>query len=101
MVQSEMGEQLLTLPADRYTAPAGVLIAPQYRSGLQMDQSQVDPLEAAESESGLRSVPFPILLSLFRDFTPNAILDRPTLACSSQQLGDLREKLDVFVTGRW
>ena len=79
MVQSKMGEQLLTLPADRYTAPAGVLIAPQYRSDLQMGQSQVDPLEAAEPESSLRSVPFPKLGSLFADFTQKVVLDVPSL----------------------
>ena len=53
------------MSAARYAAPAGVLIhliAPRYRSDFEKDQSQVDPLEAAEPESGLRSVPFPILL---------------------------------------
>ena len=42
----------------------------------EIGQSQVDPLEAAEPESGLRSVPFPILLSLFRDFIQKVVLDR-------------------------
>ena len=79
MVQSEMGEQLLTLPADRYTAPAGVLIAPLRWPDFHIDQSQVDPLEAAEPESSLRSVPFPKLGSLFADFTQKAALDRPSL----------------------
>ena len=67
------------MPAARYAAPAGVLIAPRYRSDFEKDQSQVDPLEAAEPESGLRSVPFPILLSLFRDFTQKVVLDRLSL----------------------
>ena len=62
-----MGEQLLTLPADRYTAPAGVLIAPRYRSDFDLGTSQVDPLEAAEPESSLRSAPFPKLGRLFCD----------------------------------
>ena len=51
-----MDKQLLTLPAARYTAPAGVLIAPQYRPLVVSGTSQVDPLEAAEPESSLRSV---------------------------------------------
>ena len=37
--------------AARYTAPAGVLIAPQDRSDFEIVQSQVDPLEAAKPES--------------------------------------------------
>ena len=40
----------------RYATPAGVLIAPRYRSDFEIVQSQVDPvdpLEAAEPESGL------------------------------------------------
>ena len=79
MVQSEIGKQPRTVPAARYTAPAGVLIAPRYRSDFEIDQSQVDPLEAAEPESSLRSVPFPKLGSLFADFTQKAALDRPSL----------------------
>ena len=75
-----MSEQLLTLPADRYTAPAGVLIAPQYRSDLQMGHSQVDPLEAAEPESSLRSVPFLGTERTFVaiDFTQKVVLDVPS-----------------------
>ena len=59
--------------------PAGVLIAPRYRFDFEKDQTQVDPLEAAEPESGLRSVPFPIMFSLFRDFTQKVVLDRLSL----------------------
>ena len=70
---------LLTVPAARYAAPAVVPIAPRYQSGFDLGTSQVDPLEAAEPESGLRSVPFPILLSLFRDFTQKVVLDRLSL----------------------
>ena len=58
MVKSDIGKQQRTVSAARYAAPAGVLIAPRYRSDFEKDQSQVDPLEAAEPESGLRSVPF-------------------------------------------
>ena len=60
-----MGKQLLTLPAARYTAPAGVLTAPQYRPEIASGTSQVDPLEAAEPESSLRSAPFPKLDDFF------------------------------------
>ena len=44
--------------AAMYAAPAGVLIAPRYRSDFEKVQSQVDPLEVAEPESVVRSVPF-------------------------------------------
>jgi hypothetical protein len=54
----ELGKQQRTVPAARYAAPAGVLIAPRDRSDFEIGQSQVDPLEVAEPESGLRSVPF-------------------------------------------
>ena len=64
LVNFEIGKQQRTVPAARYAAPVGVLIAPRYRSNFEKDQSQVDPLEAAEPESGLNSVPF-MLLSLF------------------------------------
>ena len=74
-----MGKQLLTLPAARYTAPAGVLIAPQYRPPVVSGTSQVDPLEAAEPESSLRSGPFPKLGRLFADFTQKVVLDVPSL----------------------
>ena len=50
------------MPAGRYAAAAGVPIAPQYRSDFEVDQSQIDPLEAAEPESGVRYGSFPILL---------------------------------------
>ena len=77
MIHFEIGKQQRTVPAARYdAAPAGVLIAPRYRSNFEKDQTQVDPIEAAEPESGLRSVPFPILLSLFCDFTQKAVLDQ-------------------------
>ena len=60
---------LLTVPTLRYAAPsgAGVLIAPRYRSDFDLGTSQVDPLEAAEPESGLRSVPFWFVRRTFRD----------------------------------
>ena len=74
-----MSEQQRTVPAARYTAPAGVLIAPQYRPPVVSGTSQVDPLEAAEPESSLRSVPFPKLGSLFADFTQKVVLDVPSL----------------------
>ena len=61
-----MGKQQRTMPASRYTAPAGALIAPQY-------MLLVDPLEVAEPEYSLRSVPS---LELF---TQRAALDRPNL----------------------
>ena len=74
-----MGEQLLTLPADRYTAPAGVLIAPQYRPEIASGTSQADPLEAAEPKSSLRSCHFWESISLFVDFTQKRVLDVPSL----------------------
>ena len=74
-----MSAQQRIVPAARYTAPAGVLIAPQYRPEIASGTSQVDPLEAAEPESSLRSAPFPKLGSLFADFTQKAALDRPSL----------------------
>ena len=67
------------MPAARHAAPVGVLIAPRYRSDFERDHTQVDPPEADEPESGLRSMPFPILLSLFRDFTQKNVLDRLSL----------------------
>ena len=54
----EIGKQQRTVPAARYAAPDGVLVAPRYRSDFEKGQTQVDPLEAAEPKSGLRSVPF-------------------------------------------
>ena len=56
MDQSEIGKQQRTVSAARYAARAGVLIAPRYRSDFDLGTSQVDPLEAAEPESSLRSV---------------------------------------------
>ena len=53
-----MGEQPRTIPAANNAAPAGVLIAPLWRSDLTVVQSQIDSFEVAEPESGLRSVPF-------------------------------------------
>ena len=41
-----MGEQQRTVPAPRY--PAGVLIAPRYRSDLALVQTQIDLFEVAE-----------------------------------------------------
>jgi len=67
MDQSEIGKQQRTVSAARYAARAGVLIAPRYRSDLALVQTQIDPFEAAEPESGLRSVPFWFVLSLFCD----------------------------------
>ena len=49
---------LLTVPALRYATPAAALIAPQCRPLFDLGTSQIDPFEAAEPESGLRSVPF-------------------------------------------
>ena len=54
----EIGKQQRTVPAARYADPAGVLIALRYRSDFEIDTSQIDPLEAAEPESHLRSVLF-------------------------------------------
>ena len=67
------------MPAARYTAPAGVLIAPQYRPEITSGTSQVDPLEAAEPESSLRSVPFLGTERTFADFTQKVVLDVPSL----------------------
>ena len=84
-----MSEQQRTVPAARYTAPAGVLTAPQYRPEIASGTSQVDPLEAAEPESSLRSVPLPFLGSLFADFTLKRFLTCPacSLVSSSVDLG--------------
>ena len=54
----EIGKQQRTVSAARYAAPAGLLIAPRHRSDFEIGQSQVDPLEVAEPESVVRSVPF-------------------------------------------
>ena len=67
------------MPAARYTAPAGVLIAPQYRLLVVSGSSQIDPLEAAEPESSLRSVPFWGTERLFADFTLEELVDVPSL----------------------
>ena len=58
MVYFEIGKQQCTVSAARYAAPAGVLIAPRYRSDFEIGQSQVDPFEVAEPESAVGSVPF-------------------------------------------
>ena len=55
----------LPCPLLGIAAPAAALIATQCRPLFDSGTSQVDPFEVAEPESGLRSVPFPILLSPF------------------------------------
>ena len=53
----DIGKQQRTVPAARYATPSGVLIAPRYRSDFDLGTSQVHPLEAAEPESAVISVP--------------------------------------------
>ena len=80
------------MPAPRYAAPAAALIATQYRPLFDLGTSQVDQFEVAEPKSGLRSVPFPILLSTFRDFTQKAALDQPNLNSVARERSELREE---------